>query len=168
MLLIGRERGKGPIGKIPGPSPRKSGNPRESPKRTKKDKKGRTSPDRKPPRLKHPRLAALDFFLFFFAIAICDSSHESHITSDLGQSLSLVSSLLGISLLFLLQGIPCFFDRLASLSQDLFILGESEERTNHCLFGGFPWETDFYTPPVLGGADLLPFSAPAVYKNQGP
>ena len=30
------------------------------------------------------------------------------------------------------------------------------------------WETDFYTPPVLGGAALLPFSAPAVYKNQGP
>ena len=26
------------------------------------------------------------------------------------------------------------------------------------------WETDFYTPPVLGGAALLPFSAPAVYK----
>ena len=30
------------------------------------------------------------------------------------------------------------------------------------------WETDFYTPPVLGGAALSPFSAPAVYKNQGP
>ena len=30
------------------------------------------------------------------------------------------------------------------------------------------WETDFHTPPVLGGAALLPFSAPAVYKNQGP
>ena len=30
------------------------------------------------------------------------------------------------------------------------------------------WETDFYTPPVLGGVALLPFSAPAVYKNQGP
>ena len=30
------------------------------------------------------------------------------------------------------------------------------------------WETDFYTPPVLGGAALLPFSAPAVYKNQDP
>ena len=29
------------------------------------------------------------------------------------------------------------------------------------------WETEFYTPPVLGGAALLPFSAP-VYKNQGP
>ena len=26
------------------------------------------------------------------------------------------------------------------------------------------WETDFYTPPVLRGATLLPFSAPAVYK----
>ena len=30
------------------------------------------------------------------------------------------------------------------------------------------WETDFYTPPVLGGAALLPFSAPAVYKNPVP
>ena len=29
-------------------------------------------------------------------------------------------------------------------------------------------ETDFYTPPVLGGAPILPFSAPAVYKNLGP
>ena len=27
------------------------------------------------------------------------------------------------------------------------------------------WETDFYTPPVLGGAALLPFSAPAVQKK---
>ena len=26
------------------------------------------------------------------------------------------------------------------------------------------WETDFYTPPVLGGAALLENSAPAVYK----
>ena len=44
MLLIGRERGKGQIRKIPGPSPSKSGKSRknrESP--TKKDKKGRTS-----------------------------------------------------------------------------------------------------------------------------
>ena len=30
------------------------------------------------------------------------------------------------------------------------------------------WETDFYIPPVLGGAALLPFSAPAVYKNPVP
>ena len=30
------------------------------------------------------------------------------------------------------------------------------------------WETDFYAPPVLGGAALLPFSAPAVYKNPVP
>ena len=29
-------------------------------------------------------------------------------------------------------------------------------------------KTDFYTPPVLGGAALLPFSAPAVYKNPVP
>ena len=27
------------------------------------------------------------------------------------------------------------------------------------------WETDFYTPPVLGGAALFDNSAPAVYKN---
>ena len=33
---------------------------------------------------------------------------------------------------------------------------------------GLKWETDFYTPPVLGGAALLPFSAPAVYKNPVP
>ena len=32
----------------------------------------------------------------------------------------------------------------------------------------FDWETDFYTPPVLGGAALLDTSAPAVYKMQGP
>ena len=30
------------------------------------------------------------------------------------------------------------------------------------------WETEFYTPPVLGGAALFDFSAPAVYKIQGP
>ena len=29
------------------------------------------------------------------------------------------------------------------------------------------WETDFYTPPVLGGAALFDNSAPAVYKIQG-
>ena len=29
------------------------------------------------------------------------------------------------------------------------------------------WETDFSTTPVLGGAALLPFSAPAVYKKSG-
>ena len=38
------------------------------------------------------------------------------------------------------------------------------ERSKH----DFMWETDFYTPPVLGGAALLPFSAPAVYKNPVP
>ena len=38
-------------------NPRKIG---KVPKRTKKDKKGRTSPDRETPRLKPPRLAALD------------------------------------------------------------------------------------------------------------
>ena len=37
------------------------------------------------------------------------------------------------------------------------------------LWDHFNWETDFYTPPVLGGAALLPFSVPAVYKKkQGP
>ena len=30
------------------------------------------------------------------------------------------------------------------------------------------WETDLYTPPVLGGAAHCDNSAPAVYKNQGP
>ena len=34
--------------------------------------------------------------------------------------------------------------------------------------GSQKWEADFYTPPVLGGAALLPFSAPAVYKNPLP
>ena len=30
------------------------------------------------------------------------------------------------------------------------------------------WETDFYTPQVLGGVANFDFSAPAVYKIQGP
>ena len=30
------------------------------------------------------------------------------------------------------------------------------------------WETDFYTPQVLGGTAILDNSAPAVYKIQGP
>ena len=30
------------------------------------------------------------------------------------------------------------------------------------------WETDFYTPPVLGGGALFDNSAPAVYKNPVP
>ena len=29
-------------------------------------------------------------------------------------------------------------------------------------------ETDFYTPPVLGGAAFFDNTAPAVYKIQGP
>ena len=29
------------------------------------------------------------------------------------------------------------------------------------------WETDFYTPPVLGGVAFFDNSAPAVYKNSG-
>ena len=43
-----------------------------------------------------------------------------------------------------------------------------------CDFGGgggtyHEWETDFYTPPVLGGAAFFfDYSAPAVYKIQGP
>ena len=51
MLLVGWEREKGRIRKIPGPSLSKSGKSRknwESPKKDKKDKKGRTSPDREP------------------------------------------------------------------------------------------------------------------------
>ena len=67
MLLIGRERGKGQIGKIPGPSPSKSGKSqknRESPKKDKKGQKGTKKEGQvqigKPPRLKHPRLAALE------------------------------------------------------------------------------------------------------------
>ena len=36
------------------------------------------------------------------------------------------------------------------------------------VLGCKSWETDFYTPPVLGGAALLPFSAPAVYKDPVP
>ena len=68
-----REREKGRIGKIPGPSPSKSGKSRknrESPKKKiKKDKKGQKRKDKKvqigkpPPFGKPPRLAALDSFL---------------------------------------------------------------------------------------------------------
>ena len=61
MLLIGRERGKEQIGKIPGESPDKSGKSRESPQKDKKrtKKEGQVQIG-KPPRLKHPRLAALE------------------------------------------------------------------------------------------------------------
>ena len=41
-----------------------------------------------------------------------------------------------------------------------------EIRTEKLMFLLF-WETDFYTPPVLGGAALLPFSAPEVYRKSG-
>ena len=44
----------------------------------------------------------------------------------------------------------------------------SERRKRRSPSSSLRWETDFYTPPVLGGAALLLFSAPAVYKNQGP
>ena len=64
MLLIGRERGKGQIGKIPGESPSKSGKSRKNRKSPKKDKKGQKRKDKSrsgnPPRLKPPRLAALE------------------------------------------------------------------------------------------------------------
>ena len=55
MATIGRERGKGQIGKIPGPSPSKSGKSQKHRESPRKDKKGRTSPDREtPPGLKPP------------------------------------------------------------------------------------------------------------------
>ena len=61
MLLIGQERGKGQIGKIPGPSPSKSG---KSQKKSGKDEKGRKKEGQvqigKP-----PRLAALDYYVAF-------------------------------------------------------------------------------------------------------
>ena len=57
VLFIGREREKGRIGKIPGPSPSKSGKSQKNRESPKKDKKVQIG---KPPRLKHPRLAALD------------------------------------------------------------------------------------------------------------
>ena len=56
VLLIGREREKGRIGKIPGPSPRKSGKSRKIPE---KDKKGQKRKD-KSRSGSPPRLAALD------------------------------------------------------------------------------------------------------------
>ena len=49
QIVIGRERGKGQIGKIPGPSPSKSGKSRKNRESPKKDKKGRTSPDQETP-----------------------------------------------------------------------------------------------------------------------
>ena len=74
VLLIGWERGKGQIGKIPGPSPRKSGKSqknRESPKRTKMDKKGQKVQIGKPPRLKPPRLSALEICLKTKSFPFC-------------------------------------------------------------------------------------------------
>ena len=54
MLIIGREKGKGPIGKINRKNPRTNReNPRESPKRTKKDKKEGQVQIGKPPRCPH-------------------------------------------------------------------------------------------------------------------
>ena len=74
MLLIGRERGRGQIGKIPGESPDKSGKSRKNRESPKKDKKGRTSSDRETPRLKPPCLAALDG---------CFGGRRSHHVMDL-------------------------------------------------------------------------------------
>ena len=54
MLLIGREREKGLIGKIPGPSRSRSGKSRKNRESTKKDTKGRTSPDRETPPFETP------------------------------------------------------------------------------------------------------------------
>ena len=56
VLLIGRERGKGQIGKIPGESPDKTGKSRKKSGKSKKgkDRKGRTSPDREAPCLNPP------------------------------------------------------------------------------------------------------------------
>ena len=54
MLLIGRDRGKGQIRKIPGESPDKSGKSRKNRESPKKDKKGRTSPNRETPPFETP------------------------------------------------------------------------------------------------------------------
>ena len=67
-LLIGRERGKGLIGKIP-KHPRAN---REIPEKSGKSQKGQKRKDESrsgsPPRLKHPRLAALEKVPIFLAI----------------------------------------------------------------------------------------------------
>ena len=73
LFLIGAlnrpRRGKGQIGKIPGPSPSKLGKSQKNRERPKKDKKGRTSPDRETPPFKTPRLADLDNFLIQKALS---------------------------------------------------------------------------------------------------
>ena len=65
MLLIGREREKGRIGKVPGPSPSKWGKSRKNRESPKKDKKGLQGQVQigKRPRLKPPHLAALERLL---------------------------------------------------------------------------------------------------------
>ena len=64
-----------------------------------------------------------------------------------------------LSLVFLVRKGPLIrakkFSRVSILSHLVDVLD---------IFSFFG-ETDFYTPPVLGGAALLPFSAPAVYKK---
>ena len=42
------------------------------------------------------------------------------------------------------------------------------KKTNKIQNVHHPWDTDFYTPPVLGGAALFDNSAAAVYKNPVP
>ena len=72
LFLVGavsrpRKTSKAQIGKIPKESPKKSGKSGKIGKgqtRTKKDKKGRTSPDRETPPFENPpRLAALDSYV---------------------------------------------------------------------------------------------------------
>ena len=62
MLLIGREREKGRIGKIPGPSPSKSGKSRKNRESPQKDKKGQKNPDRETPPFE-TRLGALECWM---------------------------------------------------------------------------------------------------------
>ena len=47
-------------------------------------------------------------------------------------------------------------------------LCDFKSHTFTAISNRFCWETDFYTPQVLGGAALYDNSAPAVYKIQGP
>ena len=83
LFLVGalnrpRKR-KRTIGKIPGPSPSKSGKSQKNRESPKKDKKGQKRTKKegqvqigKPPRLKHPRLAALDDFCSLKSLRLRD------------------------------------------------------------------------------------------------
>ena len=53
-------------------------------------------------------------------------------------------------------------------SQPLMVSNSQDYVPKNASINGRQWETDFYTPPVLGGAALFDNSAPAVYKLQGP